>query len=185
MSCSIIRATLCAIRIFRVRLRPITSCFRESIGAIPSRRSESIRSSVPASGFRCVREVVAVRPFCQLVRLRADSSAPAAAADCGAIVRPLCDATARHSADLCAGLRGLRDRLDGRQACAACAGAFHLDDYIDYVRDFVALLGPGLHVMAVCQPAVPVLAAVSLLAEDNHPVRRRHWRFWRGRSTRD
>jgi poly(3-hydroxybutyrate) depolymerase len=40
---------------------------------------------------------------------------------------------------------------------------FTLDDYIDYVMDFLRLLGPDTHVIAVCQPAVPVLAAVSLL----------------------
>jgi poly(3-hydroxybutyrate) depolymerase len=40
---------------------------------------------------------------------------------------------------------------------------FRLDDYIDYVIDFVRLLGPDVHVIAVCQPAVPVLAAVALL----------------------
>ncbi len=42
---------------------------------------------------------------------------------------------------------------------------FDLDDYIDYVMDFLRLLGPDTHVLAVCQPAVPVLAAVSLMNE--------------------
>lgn len=42
---------------------------------------------------------------------------------------------------------------------------FTLDDYIEYVMDYVRLLGPETHVIAVCQPAVPVLAAVSLLNE--------------------
>ena len=45
-------------------------------------------------------------------------------------------------------------------------GRFDLDDYIDYVIDFVRLLGPDVHVIAVCQPSVPVLAAVSLMAAD-------------------
>ena len=40
---------------------------------------------------------------------------------------------------------------------------FDLDDYIDYIIDFLKLLGPDTHVIAVCQPSVPVLAAVSLL----------------------
>lgn len=43
-------------------------------------------------------------------------------------------------------------------------GAFHFDDYVQYVIDFIRLLGPDTHVMAVCQPSVPVLAAVSLMA---------------------
>ena len=40
---------------------------------------------------------------------------------------------------------------------------FTLDDYIDYVMDFVRVLGPETHVIAVCQPAVPVLAGVALM----------------------
>jgi len=40
---------------------------------------------------------------------------------------------------------------------------FDLNDYIDYVINFIRLLGPDVHVIAVCQPAVPVLAAVSVL----------------------
>ncbi len=44
------------------------------------------------------------------------------------------------------------------------AGPFHLDDYVEYVQDFIRLIGPDVHVISVCQPTVPVLAAVSLLA---------------------
>ena len=43
-------------------------------------------------------------------------------------------------------------------------GPFHLDDYVDYVRDWITLLSPDLHVVSVCQPTVPVLAAISLMA---------------------
>jgi poly(3-hydroxybutyrate) depolymerase len=43
-------------------------------------------------------------------------------------------------------------------------GSFHLDDYVDYVRQWITLLSPNLHVISVCQPTVPVLAAVSLMA---------------------
>jgi poly(3-hydroxybutyrate) depolymerase len=49
-------------------------------------------------------------------------------------------------------------------------GRFGLDDYIDLVATYLRHLGPGAHVIAVCQPAVPVLAAVSLLAAENDPV---------------
>src|SRR5215469_4071936 len=41
-------------------------------------------------------------------------------------------------------------------------GRFDLDDHIDLIIDFMRKLAPDLHVIAVCQPAVPVLAAVSL-----------------------
>jgi len=44
-------------------------------------------------------------------------------------------------------------------------GAFHLDDYIELMARYIALLGPDSHVVAVCQPSVPVLAAVALQAE--------------------
>lgn len=42
---------------------------------------------------------------------------------------------------------------------------FSLDDYIGHVIDYMRMLGPDLHVIAVCQPAVPVLAAVALMNE--------------------
>jgi poly(3-hydroxybutyrate) depolymerase len=50
------------------------------------------------------------------------------------------------------------------------AGDFDLDDYIDTVIDYIRLLGPDVHVIAVCQPAVPVLAAVALLNAAHDPA---------------
>jgi poly(3-hydroxybutyrate) depolymerase len=52
-------------------------------------------------------------------------------------------------------------------------GRFGLDEVVDLVTDFIRLLGPGTHVMAVCQPSVPVLAAVSLLAAAKDPCQPR------------
>lgn len=49
------------------------------------------------------------------------------------------------------------------------AGAFDLDDYIDYVIEMLRFLGPGTNVMAVCQPSVPVLAAVSHMSAIDDP----------------
>ncbi len=43
-------------------------------------------------------------------------------------------------------------------------GPFHLDDYVHYVQEFIRHVGPDVHVISVCQPTVPVLAAVSLMA---------------------
>lgn len=48
-------------------------------------------------------------------------------------------------------------------------GGFDLDDYIDYVIGFLEYLGPTTTVIGVCQPSVPVLAAVSLMAAQDHP----------------
>lgn len=49
------------------------------------------------------------------------------------------------------------------------AGRFGMEDYVDYVISFLQELGPRSHVLAVCQPCVPVLAAVALMAEDKDP----------------
>ena len=49
------------------------------------------------------------------------------------------------------------------------AGAFDLDDYIDYIISILHLLAGDVHVIAVCQPSVPVLAAVSLMEADKDP----------------
>jgi poly(3-hydroxybutyrate) depolymerase len=43
-------------------------------------------------------------------------------------------------------------------------GPFHLNDYVKYIQEFIRALGPNVHVISVCQPTVPVLAAISLLA---------------------
>ena len=48
-------------------------------------------------------------------------------------------------------------------------GLFRLDDYIDYLMDFIHGFDEDLHVLAVCQPAVPVLATVALMASANDP----------------
>jgi poly(3-hydroxybutyrate) depolymerase len=48
-------------------------------------------------------------------------------------------------------------------------GRFDLDDYIDYLVEFMEHIGPGAHVLAVCQPSVPTYAAVALMSADKHP----------------
>jgi poly(3-hydroxybutyrate) depolymerase len=49
-------------------------------------------------------------------------------------------------------------------------GRFGLDEYIEHVIEFLGEIGPGTHLMAVCQPCVPVLAAAAIMAEDGHPA---------------
>jgi poly(3-hydroxybutyrate) depolymerase len=56
----------------------------------------------------------------------------------------------------------ITDWIDARMVPVA-EGKFDLDDYIDYVIDMLHALGPDTHVIAVCQPSVPVLAAVSIM----------------------
>ena len=48
-------------------------------------------------------------------------------------------------------------------------GSFDLDDYIDYVIDFLEEIGPGAHMLAVCQPSVPCYAATAFMAQDKNP----------------
>ena len=60
------------------------------------------------------------------------------------------------------------DWIDARDV-PAIAGRFDLDDFIDYVADFIRFLGPNTHVMAVCQPSVPVLAAAAVMAKQDDP----------------
>jgi len=62
----------------------------------------------------------------------------------------------------------ITDWSDARQVPLA-AGRFDLDDYIDYVIEMFHVLGGNTHVLAVCQPAVPVLAAVSRMEAENDP----------------
>jgi poly(3-hydroxybutyrate) depolymerase len=63
----------------------------------------------------------------------------------------------------------ITDWIDARMVPVE-EGAFHLDDYINYVQDFIRAVGPEVHVISVCQPTVPVLAAVSLMASRGEPT---------------
>ena len=50
------------------------------------------------------------------------------------------------------------------------AGRFGLDEYTQHLIDFLAAIGPGGNLVAVCQPCVSALAAVAVMAEDDHPA---------------
>ena len=50
------------------------------------------------------------------------------------------------------------------------AGRFGLDEYTEHIIDFLAKMGPNSNVLAVCQPTVAALAAVSIMSEDQHPA---------------
>ena len=115
-------------------------------------------------------EIVARDSFCQLRRFRREAGAGPRLL----VVAPL----SGHFATL---LRGTVAALvadhdvfitDWRDACMAPVkhGAFDLDDYIDYIIKCLRYLGPDVHVLAVCQPAVPVLAAVALMSADGDPA---------------
>ena len=50
-------------------------------------------------------------------------------------------------------------------------GYFDLDDYVDYLVEFLEHIGPGAHMLAVCQPSVPCYAAAAVMSADKHPCR--------------
>jgi poly(3-hydroxybutyrate) depolymerase len=117
-------------------------------------------------------EIVLRKPFGQLKRFRRESveGGPKLL-----IVAPM----SGHYATL---LRGTAERMlpghdvyitDWRDAklVPMSEGLFTLDDYVDYLIDFLAAIGPGAHVLAVCQPSVPAYAAAALMNADKHPAR--------------
>jgi len=59
----------------------------------------------------------------------------------------------------------ITDWIDASQVPLS-AGKFDMDDFIDYIIEFIKFLGPDVHVMAVCQPTVPVLAATALISAE-------------------
>lgn len=52
-------------------------------------------------------------------------------------------------------------------------GRFGFDEYVEHIVQFLETMGPGTHVVAVCQPCVQALAAAALMAEDDNPAQPR------------
>ena len=113
------------------------------------------------------------KPFCRLLRFKRFTDNPAAlemmkSQPAVLVVAPL---SGHHSTLLRDTVRSLlhdhkvfiTDWTDARMVPIE-AGPFHLDDYVAYVQEFIRHVGPRAHVISVCQPTVPVLAAVSLMA---------------------
>jgi len=117
---------------------------------------------------------LAVTPFCTLVHFRRDG-AEGRHDPKVLVVAPLSGHHATLLRDTVATLLPEHEVLITDWTDAAlvpqAAGPFGLDDYIATIADVLRLLGPGTHVLAVCQPTVPVLAAASLMAADRDPCR--------------
>lgn len=115
-------------------------------------------------------ETALAKPFCRLLHFRKALPEPGKRM---LIVAPL---SGHHATLLRDTVRSMlqdfdvyiTDWVDARMVPLA-VGPFHLDDYVDYVKEFIRLLGPGISTVSVCQPTVPVLAAVSLLAQERDP----------------
>lgn len=114
-------------------------------------------------------EVAFSRPFCNLLHFRRALSPARDAKDPKVLlVAPLSGHYATLLRDtvrtmLPAHRVYVTDWVNARMVPLA-DGPFHLDDYVEYVCEFIRLLGENVHVISVCQPTVPVLAAVSLMA---------------------
>lgn len=116
-----------------------------------------------------LEEVVWSKPFCRLLHFSRELPKSRRPDQKLLIVAPM----SGHYATL---LRGtvkdllpsadiyITDWVDARMVPTA-EGAFGLSDYVDYVIEMLGEIGPGAAVVAVCQPSVPVLAAVSLMSE--------------------
>ncbi len=130
------------------------------------------RVTVDGREVRVIEEVALAKPFGQLKRFRREGveGAPKLL-----IVAPM----SGHYATL---LRGTVERMlrsadvyvtDWQDAklVPLADGRFDLDDYIDYLTEFMTAIGPGAHMLAVCQPSVPCLAAAALMSADGHPCR--------------
>lgn len=115
-------------------------------------------------------ELLVRKPFCDLIHFHRDTARRDPKV---LVVAPM----SGHFATL---LRGTVEALlpehdvhvtdwkDAREV-PLTAGNFSLDDYIDYIMAFCRYLGPDVHVIAVCQPSVPVMAAAALMAEAKDP----------------
>jgi poly(3-hydroxybutyrate) depolymerase len=132
------------------------------------------RTKVGATWVEVAEEVVWQSPFCRLLHFKRDIPRERAAHDPRLLlVAPM----SGHFATL---LRGtvetflpdhevfITDWQDARSVPLA-AGHFDLDDYIDTMIALFRFMGGDLHVFAVCQPSVPVLAATALMEADGDP----------------
>ena len=125
-----------------------------------------IRQVLSGGRTLAVREsVVASTPFCDLLHFEREGRTGNPVV---LVVAPLSGHFATLLRDTVRGLLAehdvyITDWQDARQVPAG-RGPFTLDDYIDTLLDFLARLGPEVHLVAVCQPSVPALAATALLA---------------------
>jgi poly(3-hydroxybutyrate) depolymerase len=140
--------------------------------------------SVDAHGARVavVEQTVLEKPFCRLQRFKRFSDRPDVIGilkrdPVVLVVAPL---SGHHATLLRDTVRSLlqdhkvfvTDWIDSRMV-ALERGTFTLDDYVELMEEFIGHIGAErLHVIAVCQPTVPVLAAVSLMAARGEPTPR-------------
>jgi polyhydroxyalkanoate depolymerase len=121
---------------------------------------------------RIVEEVAARTPFCDLLHFRKDDRS---------LAQPRVLVIAPMSGHFATLLRGtvqtmladhdvfITDWRNPRDV-SLMHGRFGFDEYVQHIIDFIEVIGPGAHLLAVCQPTVAALSAVALMAEENHPA---------------
>ncbi|MEC5215425.1 poly(3-hydroxybutyrate) depolymerase [Actimicrobium sp. GrIS 1.19] len=135
-------------------------------------------TSTTVNGKPCgvVEEPAEIKPFCTLLHFAKNVTTSERAKLKQPTVLLVAPLSGHHSTLLRDTVRALlpehdvyiTDWTDARMVPMS-EGAFHLHDYIYYVQDFIRLLGPDVHVISVCQPTVPVLAAIALMATAKDP----------------
>jgi poly(3-hydroxybutyrate) depolymerase len=129
-----------------------------------------------------VQQQVAIeKPFCRLLRFKrfSDNLPTLSRMKAHPTVLVVAPLSGHHSTLLRETVRALlkdhkvfiTDWTDARMVPAS-AGPFHLDDYVAYVQEFIRHIGPEVNVISVCQPTVPVLAAISLMASNGEATPR-------------
>ena len=118
-----------------------------------------------------VEEAVDRTPFCTLLRFRKVDAPPQSRV---LLVAPLSGHFATLLRDTVRTMLPdhdvyLTDWHNARDV-AMSHGRFGLDEYIEHLIRFLEKLGKDAHIVAICQPAVPALAAVALMAQDGNPA---------------
>jgi poly(3-hydroxybutyrate) depolymerase len=121
-----------------------------------------------------LERVVIDKPFCQLLQFKRQLPETLKQHKKDPVVLVFAPLSGHHATLLRDTVRALlpqhnvyiTDWTDARMVPLS-DGSFHLDTYIAYAIEFIRELGPDVHLMSVCQPTVPVLAAVSILAQTN------------------
>ncbi len=124
-----------------------------------------------------VEEYVWEKPFCKLKHFKRVVNGKIVETSAAQPKVLICAPMSGHYATL---LRGtveaflpahdvyITDWVDARDVSLS-HGTFNLNDYVDYVIEILQLIGPDVHVMAVCQPSVPVLAAIACMEAAKDP----------------
>ena len=156
--------------------RMVAVCKLLELSEVTHRRPDWNVGSVMVDGqdIAVTEEIITSTPFGTLLRFRKDRQADATPQPKVLLVAPM----SGHFATL------LRDTVrtvlqdhdvyvtdwHNVRDVPLAAGRFGLDEYTEHLIDFLDVMGPGSHLIAVCQPCVSALAAVALMSEVDHPA---------------